>query len=123
MFKRIHVGFQLILFRIVHRQAGQTFWFPGSFTLDITHIPTMEEVKKSREPVFLRGELSFRHGFIVRRSATLNVYKPISFFFPQYWRWASDGELTPGFLVERLEQRWAQRRQAMNVSLQFQAKP
>lgn len=115
--------FQAFLFKIIHRHCDRTFWFPSQFSLEITHIPTIEEFRASREPVFIRGELTFRHGILRRRSATLNVYKQFSIFMPQYWRWAGTGQLTPGFTVEDLERRWCERRQAMNVALQFNAKP
>lgn len=111
-----------VLFSIVHRHHnGMVFWFPRRLELDVTHIPTMKEYQEATGPSFIQGQLTFRHGLLHRRSATLNVYKQFVLFMPSYWRWSGSGDLTPGFIVEKLEQHWCQRRQAMNASLQLQA--
>lgn len=120
--KALRYNLATLWFYIRHTHHGFTFWFPRRLKLEVTHIPTIDEAKTAKEPLYVRGVLSFTHGFPWNRGrAEVKVYKMFSIFAPQYWRFASTGVLTPGFIVERLEQRWCEQRQAMNVQIQFQS--
>lgn len=105
-----------LLFHIACRRDGVTYWFPRKLDIDITYQPTAEEVRTSTQGAFMKGVIRFTHGLLLRRRTELGIFRVVM-WRPTGWQWASDGAWTPGFLFERLEGRWFQRRLAMNVSL------
>ena len=103
------------------------YLFPRRLVFEVTHIPTGEDMKAALKgetaAVYMTAELSFRYGFLWRRSATLAIYKHPNPFAPSFWRWMANGENTPGFVVEDMERSYFLRRDAMNARMQGAVRP